>query len=105
MKEPRPTTVCLRCRQPYSLHSGNGHESTRRCPTRDGSTFRRSIQHPGASQSFTEREVMVLDHVTRTLLRGGDLRNLVVAHSDTLQNLARKAAGMKRTAAARKVTP
>ena len=105
MKEPRPTTQCLRCGQPYSLHSGQCHESARHCPVDDGRTFRRSIQHPGASQSFTEREVMVLDQVTRGLLRGGDLRSLARAHADTLENLARKAAGMRRTAAARKTGP
>jgi hypothetical protein len=105
MKAPRPASKCLRCRQPYRFHSGNGQESTRHCPSRDGSFFRRSIQHPGASQSFTEREVMVLDQVTRVLLRGGDLRGLAERHTETLESLARKAAGMKRTAAARKAGP
>lgn len=105
MKEPRPGTKCLRCGYLYLQHLGAGHESTRRCPWTDGGFFRRSIQHPGASQSFTEREVMVLDQVTRGLLRGGDLRGLAERHTDTLESLARKAAGMKRTAAARKATP
>lgn len=104
MKEPRPATGCLRCGQPYSLHSGNGHESARQCPSTDGSFFRRSVQHPGASQSFTKCEVLVLDQITRALLRGGDLRSLAARHTDTLESLARKAAGMKRTAAARKAT-
>jgi hypothetical protein len=105
MKQPRESTMCRRCERPYGLHAGKGPEGTRLCPWRDdGSTFRRSIQHLGASQSFTEREIAVLDQVTRKLLQGGDMQSLAQRHTETLEKLARKAAGMRRTAAARKAT-
>jgi hypothetical protein len=105
MNEPREDTKCRRCGHAYCLHQGKGPEGTRKCPRTDGSTFRRSIQHLGAAQSFTEREVLLLDQVTRGLLKGGDLRSLAQRHTNTLESLARKAAGMRRTAAARKAGP
>jgi hypothetical protein len=105
MKDPRPATKCRRCGQLYGLHVGKGAENTRRCPWREASFFRRSIQHKGASQSFTAREIAVLDQVTRKLLQGGNLRSLATRHTDTLEKLARKAATMRRTAAARKAGP
>lgn len=100
MKEPAGNTKCRRCGATYVLHHGEG--VARRCPWKAGGTFRRNTPHKGAAQSFTEHEVMVLDQVTRALLRGGDLRGLAEGHTDTLESLARKAAGMRRTAAPRK---
>jgi hypothetical protein len=105
MRKPRLNTKCRRCGEFWGLHYGGGPEAEWRCPSNDGGTFQRHTPHLGAAQSFTEREVMVLDQVTRALLRGGDLRGFAAQHTDTLESLARKAAGMKRTAAARKATP
>jgi hypothetical protein len=105
MRKPRLNTKCKRCGEPWGFHRGTGPENEWRCPSNDGGTFRRHTPHLGAAQSFTEREITVLDQVTRKLLQGGDLRSLAALHTDTLESLARKAAGMKRTAAARKAGP
>jgi hypothetical protein len=105
MKEPGLNTKCRRCGQLYGLHAGKGAESTRRCPWKADSTFKRNTPHKGASQSFTEREITVLHQVTQKLLQGGNLRSLATRHTETLEKLARKAATMRRTAAARKAVP
>lgn len=102
MTEPRLSTKCRRCKQLYGLHSGKGPENTRCCPWKAGSTFQRHKPRPGASQSFNEREINVLDQITKRLLTGRELQSFVKLNAKELGNLARKVDGMKRTAAARR---
>jgi hypothetical protein len=104
MKEPRLNTKCRRCGELYGAHLGKGPENERRCPWTDG-TFKRNTPHRGGSQSFTDPEIVLLDQVLRGLLKGSDVLGIAARHGDTLAKLGRKTAGMKRTAAARKVAP
>ncbi len=102
MNPPRPATKCRRCKQMYALHAGKGPEHERACPWKPDSTFQRHTPRPGASQSFNEREIAVLDQITKRLLTGRELHSYLKLNAKELGNLARKVDGMKRTVAARR---
>lgn len=50
-----------------------------------------------ASQSFTEAEVLWLDQLLTTMLRGGDTKVLIRSKTDARASVVRKVGGMRRT--------
>lgn len=93
--------VCRRCARPrveHVLDMGGGGKGPkgRLCP--DGSECRYQGHRPrhGASQSYSEEEVELLDAILSALRRGGDLRQY--ARHPAFPSVARKAAAMKASA-------
>lgn len=94
MTDPRPATPCRRCGRGYA-----DHEANRRCPDGSGRTWL-GKQHKGASQSFSEDEVVWLDTVLKTLQRRGDTKQL--ATRAEIGTIARKVTVMKAACQRRK---
>lgn len=89
---PRDTTKCRRCQRQYAEHE------QRSCPDGSGRVFDSQRRLLGASNSFTEVEVMLLERILKGLPMREDLR--VIARSGEFGSLVRKVQAMVRTAAA-----
>lgn len=94
MTDSRPTTPCRRCGRAHA-----DHEANLRCPDGTGRTWL-GKQHKGASQSFSEDEIVWLDAVLKMLQRRGDTKQL--ARRAEIGTISRKVAVMKAACQRRK---
>lgn len=87
--EARAHTTCMKCGARYDAHDA----ISLLCPDGSGRRFKKHASRVAASQSFNEREVMLLNFFVDTLLRGGDVS--VAMRNDGFPSLVRKTRQMK----------
>lgn len=90
-RPPDPDRACRRCARPRSEHVGEQHA----CPDGAGVLSVARQRFNRASASFSPDELQLLDEVLRTLLRGGDARQLIRTSPKALQGLSAVVARMR----------